>query len=65
MYANRRHPSARCDDQRSVLSDTAVLGTPLYGSALFLTANAVAYWLAFRNSPPPEEIRRSPPAQHG
>lgn len=32
-----------------------LLDVPLYGSALFMGANAIAYWLSFRDSPPPEE----------
>jgi MFS family permease len=39
----------------------SVLDTPLYGSALFITANLIAYYYAFRNVPPPEEAR---PAAH-
>jgi MFS family permease len=30
---------------------------PLYGAALFMAANLVAFYLAFRHTPPPEEAR--------
>lgn len=33
----------------------ALPDVPVYGSALFMGANAIAYWLSFRHSPPPEE----------
>jgi MFS family permease len=40
------------------------LDAPLVGAALFMGANTVAYYLAFRRSPPPEEMGAStgPPA---
>ncbi len=31
------------------------LDVPLYGAALFMAANLVAYWYAFKDAPPPEE----------
>lgn len=34
------------------------LDTPVWGAALFVWANALAFWLSFRHAPPPEETRR-------
>lgn len=42
----------------------SLLDAPVWGAALFMAGNAVAFWLSFRHSPPPEEAAAVPPG-HG
>lgn len=42
-----------------VLMEEGVLDTPLFGAALFMGANLIAYYFAFRQVRPPEEVARA------
>jgi MFS family permease len=40
-----------------------LVDAPVWGGALFVAANAVAFWLSFRHAPPPEETAAVLPRQ--
>jgi len=42
----------------------SIADAPIFGAVVFMTANLITYYLAFRNVPPPEEVAPSPSANH-
>lgn len=41
-----------------------IADAPIFGAVVFMTANLITYYLAFRNVPPPEEATPSPSANY-